>query len=59
MAGWEQEISELLQELQEISVRYDIEQELTDAEKARARSNISIGATATQVSGDDYKITIQ
>lgn len=57
-AGWEQAIAEKLQELNSIAVRFDIEQELTDAEKARARNNISAGATATQVSGDNYKITI-
>ena len=59
MSSWEQDITELLQELQSMTVRFDIAQELTEEEKARARNNISTGATATQVSGDNYKITIQ
>ena len=56
--GWEQDITELLDDLQSISVRYDIEQELTTTEKTRARNNISVGATATIISGDDYKIIL-
>lgn len=55
--SWEQEISAQLQEAQ-IAVRFDIQQQLTDTEKATARNNISIGATATLISGNDYKITI-
>lgn len=56
--SWEQQISEKLQELQSISVRYDVEQALSDAEKTRARNNIAIGSSATNVSGNDYKISI-
>jgi hypothetical protein len=56
--SWEQDISEQLQEVQDVAVRFDIPQELDNTEKARARSNIGIGATATLISGDDYKITI-
>jgi hypothetical protein len=56
--SWEQDIAEQLQEVQDVAVRFDIPQELDNTEKARARSNIGIGATATLISGDDYKITI-
>jgi hypothetical protein len=56
--SWEQDISEQLQEVQDVAVRFDIPQELDNTEKATARSNIGIGATATLISGDDYKITI-
>jgi hypothetical protein len=56
--SWEQDISEQLQEVQDVAVRFDIPQELDNTEKARARSNIGIGATSTLISGDDYKITI-
>lgn len=57
--GWEQDISEKLQELQSIAVRFDVGQELTATEQARARSNISIGATATDEGQGNYKITFQ
>lgn len=57
MASWTQEIAELLQEAQRIAVQYNIEQTLTETEKQRARNNIDIKATATNVSGNDYKIT--
>ena len=57
--SWEQDISKKLQELQDISVRFDIDQELTETEKARARSNISIGSSATVITGNDYKITLE
>lgn len=53
---WEQEITQLLQEAQSISVRFDIVQQLTNGEKTRARNNIGVSATATNVSGDDYSI---
>lgn len=56
--SWEHDITEKLQELQSISVRFDIAQELTEEEKATARNNITIGSSATNISGDNYKITI-
>lgn len=56
--GWETDITALLQEAQSIAVRYDVEQELTAEEQQRARNNIDIKATATNVSGEDYKITL-
>lgn len=55
--SWEQEISELLQEAQEMAVRFDIQQQLTSTEKARAKANIDISASASQISGNDYKIS--
>jgi hypothetical protein len=55
--SWEQEISNKLQEAQSIAVRFDVEQYLTDAQKNTARNNIATTATATNVSGNDYKIT--
>lgn len=57
MASWETEITELLQEAQDIAVRFDVEQELTSAQQSTARNNLGISSTATSVSGDDYKIT--
>lgn len=57
--GWEQDISEKLQQLQSVPVRFDIVQEPTAAEQARARANISIGATATDEGQNNYKITFQ
>lgn len=56
--GWETDITALLQDAQSIAVRFDVEQELTAEEQQRARNNIDIKATATNVSGEDYKITL-
>ena len=56
--SWEQAISQLLQDLEEAAVRFDIEQDLNSTEKQTARTNISFGATATQITGDDYKIVM-
>ena len=56
--SWEQDISQLLQDLEEATVRFDIEQDLNSTEKQTARTNISFGATATQITGDDYKIVM-
>ena len=56
--SWEQEISEQLQEVQDVAVRFDIDQDLTSEEGARARANIGIGASATLISDSDYKITL-
>lgn len=55
--SWEQEISNKLQEAQNIAVRFDVEQYLTDTQKSTARNNIATTTTATNVSGNDYKIT--
>jgi hypothetical protein len=55
-AGWEQEITELLQEAQDIAVRFDIEQDLTSTQESKARNNIGITTTANNISCDDYKI---
>lgn len=56
--SWEQEISEKLQEVQDIAVRFDIQQELTNSEKAMAKDNIDIGASSVLISGNNYKITL-
>ncbi|MBQ1791867.1 MAG: hypothetical protein II008_16945 [Oscillospiraceae bacterium] len=57
--AWEQDISEQLQEVQDTAVRFDIPQDLTNAQKARAKSNIDItGASVTLISGNDYKINL-
>ena len=56
MASWEQEITEKLQEVQSIAVRFDIQQELTTTQKETARRNISIGSSAANISDDDYRI---
>ena len=54
--SWEQDIIQLLQELKEAAVRFDIQQDLTNTEKQTAKNNISCGAAATQITGDNYKI---
>ena len=56
--SWEQDISQLLQELEEAAVRFDIEQELTSVEKSTARTNVGFGASASQIEGTDFKITM-
>lgn len=57
--AWEQDITQQLQQAQNTAVRYDAPQPLTDTEKARAKSNIGItGASATLISGNDYKINL-
>jgi hypothetical protein len=58
MESWETEIAELLQEAQEIAVMFDIDQSLTQTEKIRAKNNIGIGTTVTNISGDDYKVEL-
>ena len=56
--GWEEEIASMLQEVVSETVRFDVDQPLTETEKGRAKSNIGIGATATNISGDDFKIEL-
>ena len=56
--SWEQDVSQLLQDLEDAAVRFDIEQDLNSTEKQTAKTNISFGATATQITGDDYKIVM-
>ena len=55
--AWQDDISALLQEAQDISVRFDIEQQLTEQEKAQARNNIGFAVTSTNLEKHDYKIT--
>jgi hypothetical protein len=55
--SWEQDISRLLESLENAAIRFDIDQHLNGTEKATARNNIEIGATATQIEGNDYEIT--
>ena len=57
--AWQDDIAEQLQEAQEIFVRYDTAQNLTAAEKARAKNNIDItDATVELISGSDYKLIV-
>lgn len=56
--SWEQEIAEELQEASDSVVRFDIAQNISAANKATAISNVGIGATATNISGDDYTIVL-
>jgi hypothetical protein len=58
MASWEQEITEELQAVQDVAVRFDIPQQLTTIQKSTAKGNISIGSSASIISDDDYKITL-
>lgn len=55
---WEAQITNTLTTIQSNSVRYDTTQSLTTAQKSQARSNIGANATVTNISGDDYKVTI-
>ena len=58
--SWQQDITDQLNDVGSISVRFDVEQDLTAVEKARAKSNIdAIQVSAQQISGDNYKIIIQ
>jgi hypothetical protein len=57
--SWEQEISQKLQEAQNIAIRFDIVQQLTETQKATACANVDATATAAVVSGDDYRITFK
>ena len=57
--SWITEIAAELQNVQNMVVRFNVEQQLDETQKARARDNIGIGATATQISGDDYRIAIK
>ena len=58
--AWQDDIAEQLQEAQEVFVRYDTEQDLTAAEKARAKNNIDItDATVELISGSDYKLIVE
>lgn len=57
--AWQDDIAQQLEEAQEMFLRYDTEQDLTETEKATARTNIGYTkATVTQISGDDYKLVM-
>lgn len=56
--SWEEDISKKIQQLEEAAVRFDIDQHLNNTQKQTAKNNIEIGSTATLISGDNYKITI-
>ena len=56
--SWEQDITRQLQEVQDIAVRFDIQQELTPTQKTTARNNIDIKSTATNISGSDFNIVL-
>lgn len=57
--SWQDDITEQLQEAQDMFVSYAEQQYLTNAEKARAKSNIDItDATVDLVSGSDYKLIV-
>ena len=49
-------IQATLAAIQGNSVRYDTTQSLTTEQKNRAKTNIGAHVSATQISGDDYKI---
>lgn len=56
--AWEQDISEALQEVQDVAVRFDIQQSLSNTQKTTAKTNIGISSSATSISGDDYEIVL-
>ena len=58
MNNWQQEIEEKLQELEATPViRFDVEQNLTAAQKKRAPDNVSKSVSVGLISGDNYSIT--
>lgn len=57
--SWEQDVSQQLEDLQNSAVRFDIEQDLTETQQETAKANISYGASASQIEGNDYKIIFQ
>ena len=57
--SWEEEITQKLLELDNTPiVRVDKQQEITQAQKLIAGANLGITASATLISGDEYKITM-
>ena len=54
--AWEQDISQLVESLEEAAVRFDIAQGLTGAEKATARDNIGFETTVTLIEDNDHRI---
>ena len=56
IASWTAMIQATLTAIQGNSVRYDTTQSLTTEQKNRAKTNIGAHVTATQISGDNYKI---
>ena len=54
--SWTAMIQATLAAIQGNSVRYDVSQSLTTEEKNRAKTNIGAHITATQISGDNYRI---
>lgn len=57
--SWEQDISQEIETLEQAAVRFDTEQNLTNTEKNTAKTNIGfIGATATQIDNNNYRITM-
>lgn len=55
---WTAQINSTLATIQSNSVRYDTTQSLTTEQKTRARNNIGANVQVTNISGDDYKITM-
>ena len=56
--GWEEEITAMLQEVESETVRFDIDQALTETQQNRARNNIDIKTTATEIENGNYKIEL-
>lgn len=58
--SWQQDIMDQLDEVGSVSVRFDVDQNLTTTEKNRAKGNIDItDATVELISGSDYKLIIE
>ena len=55
--SWEQNIIQQLENLENAAVRFDIQQDLSTAQKTTAKANVGISASATQIEGNDYKLT--
>jgi hypothetical protein len=56
--SWEQDITQLLQEAQEMAVRFDIEQNLTQQQEETARTNIGYVITTTLIEKNKYKVNL-
>ena len=57
--SWQQDISAKIGELEATPViRFDIDQELTEAQKKQAQANVSKSVTVSLISDDNYSVTV-
>jgi hypothetical protein len=56
--SWEETIMNQLLVAANMAVRFDAPQDLTETQEQTARNNIGFTASATQISGNKYKIVL-